>query len=276
MAHDISYWKDFYRYPEKYRVDPFRIFGSLYYVGNKDVGAYLIDTGDGLILIDTTFPTTDALLVQSIWQAGFNPKDIVFILHTHGHFDHFGATRLLTSLSGAKTFLGARDAKMFRERPELTLLDSSRYSWVEVFTPDVELEGGECIVRGNVSIRVVATPGHCDGVMSYFFELTEQGAPLTAGLFGGVGFNTLHREFIARYGNTHSPDEFLESLAKVRYETVDITLGNHAAQNHTVEKREAMLKNPTGPNPFIDRGEWGRFIDDLAARLRQIREAEGF
>jgi metallo-beta-lactamase class B len=46
--------EDFYRYPEKYRLDPFRIFGPLYFVGNQDVGSYLIDTGKGLILIDTT------------------------------------------------------------------------------------------------------------------------------------------------------------------------------------------------------------------------------
>ena len=69
---------------------PFSIFGNLYFVGNADVGSYLIDTGDGLILIDTAYPTTRALLVQSIWEAGFNPGDIKYILHTHGHFDHFG------------------------------------------------------------------------------------------------------------------------------------------------------------------------------------------
>jgi metallo-beta-lactamase class B len=114
--------EDFYRYPYLYRVDPFCIFGNLYYVGNKDVGSHLFDTGDGLILIDTTYPTTDALLVQSIWQAGFNPKNIVYILHTHGHFDHFGATSLLKVFSGAKTFLGSRDAKMFREQPYLKQL----------------------------------------------------------------------------------------------------------------------------------------------------------
>jgi metallo-beta-lactamase class B len=270
----VEAYENFYRYPDLYRIDPLCIFGNLYYVGNKDVSSHLIDTGDGLILIDTTYPTTEALLLQSVWQAGFNPKDIVYILHTHGHFDHFGATRLLTALSGAKTFLGARDAKMFRERPEMTLVNHSKYSYLEPFVPDVELSGGEVISRGNTSIRVVATPGHTDGVMSYFFKVNDGKTDLTAGLHGGVGLNTLNRRFIAQYGNDHSRGEYLESLAHVRGERVDITLGNHVAQNRTIEKRTAMIENPAGPNPFIDPGEWQSFIGSLEKRFNQMLEDE--
>jgi metallo-beta-lactamase class B len=86
--------EEFYRYPYRYAVKPFCIYGNLFFVGNSDVSAHLIDTGDGLILIDTTYPTTAAMLIQSIWEVGFNPKDIKYIIHTHGHYDHFGATEL--------------------------------------------------------------------------------------------------------------------------------------------------------------------------------------
>ena len=42
---------------------PFRVAPRVYYVGNTWVGAYLIDTGDGLVLIDTTvFETTYLVL----------------------------------------------------------------------------------------------------------------------------------------------------------------------------------------------------------------------
>jgi metallo-beta-lactamase class B len=256
-----------YRYPDRYWIDPFCIFGNLYYVGNKDAGSYLIDSGDGLILIDTTYPTNAALMVQSIWQAGFNPRNIVYIFHTHGHFDHFGATRLLKFLSGARTLLGERDAKMFRERPELALIDSGKYAYLEPFSPDIELKGGETITLGNTSIRTVATPGHSDGVISYFFDVYSGNERYTAGLFGGAGMNTLNRHFIARYGNSHSRAEFLDSLAKVRGEKVDIVLGNHAAQNQTLEK-------PGKSNPFIDPGEWQRLIDGLETRFNQMLEDE--
>lgn len=41
-------------------VDPFCIHEGLYYVGDKVVSSHLIDTGEGLILIDTGFPIPPA------------------------------------------------------------------------------------------------------------------------------------------------------------------------------------------------------------------------
>ncbi len=268
-------YEHFYRYPEKYRMKPFRIFGNLYFVGNADVGSYLIDTGDGLILIDTTYPTTRALLLQSIWEMGFNPANIKYVLHTHGHFDHFGGTDLIVSLSGATTFLGAPDAEMFRERPEMALISDARHAYLELFKPDVELEDGDIISLGNTRIRAISTPGHTKGVMTYVFEVRDGRETHTAGLYGGIGVNTLCRDFIAKYGNADCRDLHLKSLEKVRGELVDITLGNHTGQNHTSEKYKAMCDRPDGANPFISPSEWNEFID-FAENLydRMLRDEE--
>ncbi|MEG2350667.1 MAG: MBL fold metallo-hydrolase, partial [Hungatella sp.] len=241
----------FYRYPENSYIHPFCIYGNLYYVGNKSVGAHLIDTGEGLILIDTTYPTTVALLIQSIWELGFNPKDIRYILHTHGHFDHFGGTALLKTLSGAQTFLAEGDVKMFVENPELALCAYSRYSYVEPFIPDVIMKDGDVVTLGNTEIRIVTTPGHSDGVISFFTTIREYGKPLIAGMHGGAGMNTMCRPFIEKYHNDHCRTDFLSGIKKVYEEKVDIMLGNHAGHNHTLEKRERMLKEPNGFNPFI-------------------------
>ena len=48
--------------PWAYHVESFQIIGDLYYVGNSEVSSHLIDTGEGLILIDTGFPQTVYLL----------------------------------------------------------------------------------------------------------------------------------------------------------------------------------------------------------------------
>lgn len=271
----VEKYEHFYRYPEQYRMKPFRIFGNLYFVGNADVGSYLIDTGDGLILIDTTYPTTRALLVQSIWEAGFNPGAIKYILHTHGHFDHFGGTGLIVSLSGAKTYLGAPDAEMFRKRPEMALISDVRYAYLELFTPDVELKDGDVITLGNTRIRAISTPGHTKGVMTYIFDVTAGKETHTAGLYGGIGVNTLCRDFIEKYGNADCRDVHLKSLEKVRNEHVDIVLGNHTGQNHTSEKYKEMCDHPTGENPFIKPHEWNEFID-FAENLynRMLRDEE--
>lgn len=265
--------EDFYRHPEKYRVEPFRIYGNLYYVGNKSVGSHLIDTGAGLILIDTTYPTTVAMLIQSIWELGFDPREIRCIIHTHGHFDHFGGTALLKELSGAVTYLGEGDAKMFRERPELSLNDHCGCPYFENFVPDRTMKDGDIITLGNTSIRIAETPGHSDGVISFFTEVEENGIRLIAGMHGGAGMNTLCRPFIRKHHNEHCRADFLGGLQKVYKEHVDIMLGNHAGHNKTVEKRQAMLEHPDAPNPFIDASEWKRYLDAVKLRYdTMIRE----
>lgn len=267
--------EEFYRYPERYHVPPFKIYGSLYFVGNQSVGAHLIDTGDGLILIDTTYPTTQALLIHSIWSLGFNPKDIRYIIHTHGHFDHFGATALIKELSGAATYLGEGDARMFRERPELALIPLCPYAGLEPFEPDVMMKDGDVITLGNTSIRVVTTPGHSDGVISFFLTVEENGVPLTAGMQGGAGMNTMCRPFIEKNHNDHCREDFIMGFNKIYEEKVDIMLGNHSGHNHTVEKRRYMLEHPEGPNPFIDSTEWKRYLDSVMERYRtMLREEE--
>ena len=257
----VEKYDHFYKYPEQYRMTPFKIFGNLYFVGNADVGSYLIDTGDGLILIDTTYPTTRALLVQSVWEAGFKPGNIKYILHTHGHFDHFGGTQLMVSLSGAKTFIGASDAEMFRKRPEMALISDARYTYLELFKPDVEIQDGDIIALGNTKIRAISTPGHTMGVITYIFDVTDGKETHTAGLYGGIGVNTLCWDFIKKYGNADCRDLHMKSLEKVRNLPVDIVLGNHTAQNRTQEKYREMCDHPTEQNPFIHAQEWNEFID---------------
>ena len=78
---------------------PFRLAGNIYFVGTYAASSHLIDTGDGLILIDTGYPEMQGWLIQSIWQLGFRPDQIRYIVHTHYHFDHVGSTNLLKQLS---------------------------------------------------------------------------------------------------------------------------------------------------------------------------------
>ena len=262
-VHDA--YLDVFKYPHKYAVHPFKIAGNLYYVGNSSVSSHLIDTGAGLILIDTTFPHTYPLLINSVWEAGFSVYDIKYIIHTHGHFDHFGGTNGLVALTKAKTFLGAEDARMFRERPELSLGQDCPFCYLELFTPDVEMGDGEIIRLGNTEIRAVLTPGHSPGVMSLFIKVTDGSTTYTAGMQGGAGLNTLSLLFLQKFALdvSETRNSFLEGIRKLENEKVDITLGNHPSQNKTLEKRQKMLENSGAPNPFIDPAEWQVFLSDI-------------
>lgn len=51
-------------------------------------------------------------------------------------------------------------------------------------------------------------------------------------------------------------------------------LGNHAGHNRTVEKRQLMIQNPEGTNPFIDPSEWKRYLDTVKNRYEIMLEKE--
>ena len=62
--------------PSTARIEPFKIADGLYYVGDKKVCIHLIDTADGLILLDSGYYGTAHLLIDSIWRLGFDPANV--------------------------------------------------------------------------------------------------------------------------------------------------------------------------------------------------------
>ncbi len=249
------------REPWKGRVSPFRIFGNLYFAGTVPASCHLIDTHDGLILIDTGYPQSAYLVIESIWELGFKPADVRYIVHSHGHYDHMGATRALVELTHAKTFIGAPDAAYVTGPTDLNWAVEDGYDFTEFFTPDVLLHEGDIVELGNTRIRCLSTPGHTPGTMSFFFDVEEKGRVLRAGMHGGVGMNTLSSDYIQRRGLPLSlQQQFLDGLDRLGQEHVDIFIGNHVGNNDTVGKGEALRQNPA-VNPFIDENAWPAFLE---------------
>lgn len=256
---------DFFRHPSVSRIDPFQIADNLYYVGDKEVCVHLIDSGDGLILIDSGYIGAEHLLVDSIWRAGLDPKNIKIILHTHGHSDHFGASEEFKRMYGCKLIISRIDAELVRRNN----VSSQLFPLATAPTFDEEIEDGDIIELGNVKIRSVLTPGHTEGVMSFFFDTTYGGNTYTVGLFGGAGTNAITLPYILKNGYSEDlPLKMLNSIELLRKEKVDIHLGNHPWNNRTLEKREKQLND--GGNPFIDKSSWTEFLDSLEKKVRTI------
>ena len=248
-------------HPWKYQVKPFRIAGNLYFVGNKDVSSHLIDTGEGLILLDTAFPQTTYLLLESIRLLGFDPMDIQLIVHCHGHYDHFGGTRAIVELTGAKTALGKDDVFILTTRPELSWAPEYGVDFYESFKVDRQLSDGDKIILGKTTIDCVHIPGHTPGSMAYFFEIKDQGENLIVGIHGGPGLNTLTEEYLLAYDlSLDNRRHYLASLEKLKTRSVDIFLGAHPGQNDTLAKCERMT---SANNPFIDKQGWSTYLSQL-------------
>ncbi len=250
-------------------VHPFQIYGNIWYVGDSWVCVHLIDTGDGLLLIDSGNCGATAMLINAIWEAGFRPSDVKWIIHSHGHIDHIGAANFFKKMFGTKLYLGAPDAKMFRQHPEISVIQDSHDLKDALFTPDYEIQEGDVLTFGNTTMTFHLVPGHTDGCIACFFDAQGPEGNKRCGYYGGFGFNTLSKDYLLEIGDTsYSMRQiYLDSLAKVRGEKVELFLGNHCINNDTLGRHKKQLENPDGPNAFIDDEAWGKYLDQKRNEL---------
>ena len=235
-----------------------KIFGNLYFVGNKPASTHIVDTGDGLIMFDSGYQHSLYSVIDGIYSLGLNLHDLKYIVHTHGHIDHMGATRALVELTGAKTFIGAPDRQYANGELDLSYAKELDMEFNETFEPDVLISDGDEIKLGNTTIRAVATPGHTPGATSYFFDVTDGKDVFRAGLHGGMGINTLCKEFLDRYNLPYTlRDDFVKSMQRLSKEKVDIFLGNHMQHNHTEEKAKRLKSGDT--YAFVNPDEWEKY-----------------
>ena len=109
------------------------------------------------------------------------------IINTHGHFDHVGANRKLKEATGAPILIHALDT------PMLSQLASSAAAWGMVAEnsppPDREIEDGDQVNFGDITLTVLHTPGHTPGGISLYTD-TEVfvGDTLFAGSIGRTDF----------------------------------------------------------------------------------------
>lgn len=241
--------KEIYKAHWRGKMKPFKIIGNVYFVGTYQASSHLIDTGEGLILIDTGYSETAYLVLDSIYRLGFNPRDIRYIINTHWHGDHVEATAAFADLSGAKTLIGRDDAEK-----------ATKY-----FAPDILIGDGDTLTLGNTEIRFVHTPGHTKGTISFFFDTEEDGKSYRVGSFGGAGLNTMVKDAFDFDG---CREAYLNSLERLKAEKVDVFIGNHTWNNDTYGKSLKLLEG--GGNDFIDGKIWLEFLESYEKRLLKI------
>ena len=155
-------------------VPPERIFGKTYLVGFGGMSVALIDTVDGLVLIDGALPQAAPMILANVRKLGFDPKDIKFILSTEPHYDHAGGLAALARDTGATVVASARGAEGLRagamaaDDPQLAYGGT----WPAVTRLRV-VKHGEVLKMGDVAITAQATPGHTMGSMSWSWNACE-------------------------------------------------------------------------------------------------------
>ncbi len=141
---------------------------------------YLIVEPEGLTLVDTGLPGSEALIFARIKDLGRRPGDLQRILITHADPDHAGAARALKAGSGAMIYAGAVEAQALREgrmtRPiDSRTLEGKFFNLVLPLFPMQPVEVDEIVQPGQVlpvlgGLRVLATPGHTPGHISFYAD----------------------------------------------------------------------------------------------------------
>lgn len=260
--------------PWKLHVKPFRLAPRIYYVGNEWVGAFLVDTEDGLILIDTVVFETTYLTLENIRLLGFNPQDIRHIFLTHCHMDHTGGAEAIRQLTGAKVWMSKADADL-RNNPRITGM--GKMKTITFNTPPYEVDcfyDNEAAMQfGSVKIQTILTPGHTPGTTSFVITMPdENGNTVTAALHGGVGPMTMTNAIYDSLGAPHSLRRtFIEDCEKLKKIHVDIAIPSHPAHGDLFARREKDLNDY---HCFVDDKQWSEFLDSRKEFVERLDRKE--
>jgi len=246
----------------------------------EPAAAYVVETSEGLVLVDSGLQGDASLLKSQLATLGLDWRRVRAVLLTHAHGDHCGGAEHLHAVLGAKVYAGQGDAAVLRAgEPREAFFSnfSMPNNNPHPTAVDVELKGGESIVFGDVRFLALATPGHTPGSICYMMEQ----AGLRA-LFAGDVISMLHgdkesRSPLGRPLGTYSaylPPRYrgdarmyLSSLRELRLLPVtDLVLPGHPRSE--IEPQ----------SPCLSQQRWGELLDqgirDMETLLARF-EADG-
>ena len=94
----------------QWHVPPRKVFDNLYYLGQSEYSAWAVTTSDGIIVVDALFDySVEDEIVNGLTTLGLDPKNIKYVLVSHGHSDHAGGARLLQDRFGARVIMSEAD-----------------------------------------------------------------------------------------------------------------------------------------------------------------------
>lgn len=145
---------------------------------------YLVDTDDGLILIDAGLPRSWPLILDALRSRRSSPDDLVSVYLTHGHFDHVGLAERLQDDHHVPVHVHAADVPLARhpyryDRESSRVLYPVRHLGGVPHLFRMALAGAFGVhgvaARGDVrpgtpvlgGLVPIATPGHTHGHVAF-------------------------------------------------------------------------------------------------------------
>jgi metallo-beta-lactamase class B len=249
------------------KIEPFKVFDNLSYIGPGFVSVWLLTTPDGAILFDTAQEPYVDFVIDNIGKVGVDLKSIKYIILSHGHLDHFGGAARIQEASGARVIAAEEDWKMIEQAGAR----QGRSGGAPPRAPrrDIVAKEGDHLTFGGQTLTFHLTPGHTPGVLTTEgITVYDRGKSYRAIVWGGAGY---------RGGLAEAEQSLRSARAIAQIGDVQVNLQIHSWAEETgypgggVLERGLKLKSrqPGDPHPFVDPATfvaWVKRAQDTAAK----------
>ena len=260
--------------PALQKIEPYKAFDNVYYVGVCWVSAWLITSPRGHVLIDTLYGGYTDTLIENIRALGFDPKDIKLVAITHGHRDHAGgAAKLKQALQPGTRF--AMSSEGWREAADTAAKSAGTPGAWTMIERDVVLADGETVSGGDIALQSFDTPGHTMGTVSFAFDARDGARTWRAFAIGGLGLNAVK--------GPEQVEAYISSLKRVRAliedkaRPIEFHLPTHPFITGLTEAKDLLAsRKPGDPHPLVDLPGFRQQVDYLQeqAERRLVVERE--
>lgn len=134
-------------------------------LGEIETNTYIVTDGVSgeTAVVDPALP--DERLLQAL-----SGKNVVYVLLTHGHYDHIMGVKAVKDKTGAKAVIHREDAPCLEGDTSNLFSTHHPEKRQPVTKADIVTEDGDVLPFGNGCITVMHTPGHTRGGCCYIFK----------------------------------------------------------------------------------------------------------
>ena len=258
---------------------PFHIAGNLYYVGSRDLAAYLVTTPKGNILINANLATSPPQIKAAVEELGFKWADTRILLNSQAHYDHLAGGAEVVRETHARLMVMDGDAQL-AEKGDVNDFggpDLTPYAPVHVSRV---LRGGDTVALGGTVLTAHRTAGHTRGCTTWTMVVHEGSHTWNVVIAGGFAALSSYRLVDVPGRPASYPGilkDFEDGFALQRSLPCDIFLGAHGAYFNMLDKVARMPKE--GPSVWLNAEQYQQMLDDsqrkIEARAAAERKAAG-
>lgn len=202
--------------------DRIRAAGNAYYPG------YVVMGSEAAVMIDCGINLMGPLYMKSLGELLGDPNRLRYLFVTHSHYDHLGSMPYLKSkipglvLGGNPRIESLLEKESVRvqmnhlseiQRPQFGAIAGNEDVSLVPVKIDMPFTGGERVPLGDLTVEVIAVPGHTRDSLAYYVpEIGALFAGEAAGVPEGKSSTAIQVEFLSSYEDYCASLEKMSSL----------------------------------------------------------------